>query len=127
MSPDRSPVTRWVQSYVDVWRAPGTERLAEIFTDDASYLPSPWREPIVGLDALAEWWEQERDGPDEQFQLDSDVVAVDGDTAVVRVEVAYGTGSSWRDLWVLRFAPDGRCASFEEWPFSPTQRDGHES
>ena len=54
------------------------------------------------------------------------MVAVDGNTAVVRVEVAYEGDAQWRDLWVLRFAPDGRSAAFEEWPFSPTQRDGHE-
>jgi hypothetical protein len=25
----------------------------------------------------------------------------------------------------LRFAPGGRCASFEEWPFAPDGDDGH--
>lgn len=57
------------------------------------------------------------------------MVAVDGDTAVVRVFVDYRGASSsrWRDLWVLRFTADGRRAAFEEWPFAPGQRDGHES
>jgi hypothetical protein len=32
----------------------------------------------------------------------------------------------WRDLWVIRFDDDGRCVAFEEWPFAPRQRDGHE-
>jgi hypothetical protein len=27
----------------------------------------------------------------------------------------------YRDLWVLRLGTDGRCAHFEEWPFSPGQ------
>jgi len=35
------------------------------------------------------------------------------------------SGRPWRDLWVLRFAADGRCSSFEEWPFAPGQPDGH--
>jgi hypothetical protein len=35
-------------------------------------------------------WEQDRDGPGETFTLASEIVAVDGDTAVVRVEVRYG-------------------------------------
>ena len=25
----------------------------------------------------------------------------------------------YRDLWVIRFAGDGRCAWFEEWPYWP--------
>ena len=32
----------------------------------------------------------------------------------------------WRDLWVIRFDGEGRCVAFEEWPFAPGQRDGHE-
>ncbi|WP_327035397.1 hypothetical protein [Micromonospora ureilytica] len=28
----------------------------------------------------------------------------------------------YRDLWVMRFADDGRCRSFEEWPFWPGQQ-----
>ena len=53
--------------------------------------------------------------------MTSDVVAVDGDTAVVRVEVEYAGAKAtrWRDLWVIRFADDDRCAHFEEWPIAP--------
>ena len=117
----------WVAGYEAAWRTAGTESLAGLFTPDASYSMSPWREPIVGLEALAALWERERDGPDEVFTLTHEAVAIDGDTAVVRLAVDYGrpTGGRWRDLWVLRFAADGRCAAFEEWPFSPGQPDGH--
>jgi hypothetical protein len=57
--------------------------------------------------------------------MTSDVVAADGDTAVLRVEVSYGdpVRQEYRDLWIVRFAADGRCASFEEWPFWPKQPD----
>ena len=59
--------------------------------------------------------------------MTSDIVAVDGATAVVRLAVDYGDpgGRRWRDLWVLRFDDDGRCSAFEEWPFAPGQDDGH--
>ena len=59
--------------------------------------------------------------------MTGEVVAVDGQSAVVRVAVSYGAPvtSSWRDLWVLGFAEDGRCSRFEEWPFRPDQPDGH--
>jgi hypothetical protein len=52
---------------------------------------------------------------------------MDGAVVVVRVDVEYAaTGNSWRDLWILRFAPDGRCSWFEEWPFAPEPPDGHD-
>lgn len=124
---DRTVVERWVARYERLWRMPGTELLAELFVPGASYLPSPWAPPVEGLEAIARFWEAERDGADEVFTMSSEVVAVDGGTAVVRVFVEYGARGSrpWRDLWVLRFATDGRCSSFEEWPFAPGQPDGH--
>jgi ketosteroid isomerase-like protein len=123
---EHSDVRRWVERYEGAWRLAGTEVLAELFTEGASYLVSPWEEPVEGLPAIGALWEAEREGPDEPFTMSPEVVAVEGDTAVVRVQVEYqATGSRWRDLWVLRFADDGRCTTFEEWPFAPDQADGH--
>ncbi|WP_243706393.1 hypothetical protein [Micromonospora sp. KC721] len=55
--------------------------------------------------------------------MTSEVVAVEGDTEVARVEVRYGdpTDQEYRHLWIMCFAKDRRCNSFEEWPFRPTQ------
>lgn len=117
---DHATAEAWVRDYERLWRTPGTDALGEIFTDDATYRTSPWAEPVVGLPALAELWEAERDGPDEQFTLGARVVAVDGGTAVVRVDVRYEpSGDRWRDLWILELDADGRCTSFEEWPIAP--------
>ena len=124
---DRAAVERWVAGYERAWRTPGVEALAELFSPDVSYLPSPWADPIVGLPELGPWWDAGRDGADEPFTMTSEVVAVDGDTAVVRSAVDYRRDgpSRWRDLWILRFDADGRCVGFEEWPFAPDQPDGH--
>ena len=125
---NREDVSRWVRAYESAWRTAGTEALTDLFAPDVVYLPSPWAQPSSGLAALSQFWEAERDGPDEAFELTSDVVALDGSVAVVRVSVAYADATSgrWRDLWVLRFNADGRCTEFEEWPFAPGQGDGHE-
>jgi SnoaL-like domain len=118
---DREHVARWIAAYEDAWRAPGTDALAGIFTLRSTYLQGPYEELVVGLPAIARMWEGERAGPDEVFQMASDIIAVDGDTAVVRVDIGYGdpAAEEYRDLWLVRFAADGRCASFEEWPFWP--------
>ncbi len=124
---DRDAVQQWVTDYERLWRTAGTDGLAGLFAPSAVYLPSPWASPISGLEAIGRFWDAERDGADEVFTMAADVVAVDGDTAVVRVSVTYGEPAvaRWRDLWVLRFDADGRCTGFEEWPFAPDQPDGH--
>jgi ketosteroid isomerase-like protein len=122
---NREQVADWVAAYERAWRAPGTGALAGIFTPDATYRQGPYDEPVTGLPAIAGLWEAERDGPDEAFRMTSEVIAADGSAAVARVEVSYGNPvrQEYRDLWVLRFADDGRCASFEEWPFWPEGPD----
>jgi hypothetical protein len=67
--------------------------------------------------------DEERDGPDEVFTLATDVLAVDGPTAVVRAEVRYGDPlrQEYRDLWIMQLREDGRCSWFEEWPYWPGQ------
>jgi uncharacterized protein (TIGR02246 family) len=124
---DHAAVDRWVVGYERAWRTAGTEGLASLFASDATYLRSPWARILRGVDEIARFWESERDGPDEEFTMSSRVVAVEGDTAVVRVEVDYDrpAGGRWRDLWVLQLDAHGRCRHFEEWPFAPDQPDGH--
>lgn len=124
---NRAAVEAWVREYERLWRTAGTDGLGDLFAAEVTYLTSPWAQPITGLPAVARFWDEGRDGPDESFRLTSEVIAVDGPTAVVRVGVEYDApDGSWRDLWVLRFADDGRCAAFEEWPFAPDQHDGQE-
>jgi uncharacterized protein (TIGR02246 family) len=120
---DLTAVSRWLADYEAAWRAPGTEGLAGIFTDDASYRQSPYMEPVLGLDAIRRMWEEEREGPDEVFTLATQIVAVDGPIAVVRAEVGYcdPVSQEYRDLWLIRLGEDGRCSWFEEWPFWPEQ------
>lgn len=118
---NRAMVSTWLARYETAWQAPGTEGLARIFTNDATYLPSPYETPVVGLDAIRRMWDEERDGPDEVFTLVTDILAVDGPVAVVRAEVHYGdpVRQEYRDLWVMRMCDDGRCTWFEEWPYWP--------
>ncbi len=117
-------VKEWIAAYERAWRTPGTDAVAKIFTPDASYSQGPYREPVVGLPAIGRMWEAERDGPDEAFSMRTEVVAVDGDTAVVRVEVEYGepVTEEYLDMWIIKFAEDGRCRHFEEWPYWPGMR-----
>lgn len=119
----REQVEDWLARYERAWRTSGTEALTGILADDATYRMSPYEEPLVGLAAISEMWEAEREGPDEVFAMESELVALDADTAVVRVAVTYGEPVSreYRDLWVIRFAEDGRALAFEEWPFWPGQ------
>lgn len=116
---DRMSVVAWIEGYERAWRTAGTAGLRELFGEGATYRMSPYEEPARGLAAIETLWERERDRPEEGFEMNCEVIAVEGDTAVARIEVAYARGEQYRDLWIVRFAADGRCREFEEWPFWP--------
>jgi hypothetical protein len=117
----RARVQKWIAAYEEAWRSPETAALDGLFTEAATYQHSPYEPMLEGLSAIKQMWETEREGPDEVFTMSSRLVALDHDTAVVRVEVIYGNPprQEYRDLWIIRFAGDGRCESYEEWPFWP--------
>ncbi len=132
---DRAQLTDWIDRYERAWRTAGTGVLAELFTPDASYSTAPYEDPHRGLEAIAEMWEAERFGPDEAFEMTSEVVAVEGDTGIARVTVEYGEATDkerrlhrqekeYRDLWIVRLSDTGLCSHFEEWPFWPLDQEG---
>ena len=132
---DRAQLTDWIAGYERAWRAPGTDALAALFTADANYSTAPYERPHSGLEAIREMWDAERSGPDESFEMSSEVVATEGDTGVARVEIAYLAREEkkarrnrqrreYRDLWIVRLNDEGLCFHFEEWPFWPPDQKG---
>ena len=121
---DTDAVMAWVAGYERAWREDDLAGLDRLFTDDAQYPTSPYSAPWNGLAAIREHWSD--DGP---FEMSAEPVAVEDRSAVVRVLVRYVAEpqQEYLDLWVLRFAEDGRVEHFEEWaywpdkPFSATQ------
>lgn len=113
---DTDAVMAWVAGYERAWREGDTAGLDRLFTDDARYLHSPYSAPLEGLAAIRERWSD-----DTPFEMTAEPVAVQGRDAVVRVTVQYlgETPQEYRDLWVLRFADDGRASLFEEWAYWP--------
>lgn len=117
------PFLRWIDAYERAWRTPGTAGLHELFHPAATYRAALFDEPLVGLDAIATFWEAEREGPDEVFTLTAAIVAAQGPTAVARLEVRYDRTPErpYRDLWIITLDDRGRATAFEEWPFFPGQ------
>ena len=101
----RAAVMRWVRAYEDGWRSEDRSAVGRLFTDDATYLRSPYAPPLVGHAAIQEFWvDDDEDGS--VFTMTAEPVAVEDVDAVVRVLVSYGepVTQEYRDLWVLRFA-----------------------
>jgi hypothetical protein len=115
---DPDDVMRWVAGYERAWRAGDRQAVTTLFTENARYRTSPYEEPKVGHAAIQAFWLEDEGVT---FTVDAKPVAVEGRDAVVRLEVRYGgpRTQEYRDLWVIRFADDGRAEEFEEWAYWP--------
>ena len=108
----------WVAGYERAWRDGDVSGVTRLFTEDARYRTSPYSEPKVGHAEIQAFW---LDDEGRTFEVTAEPIAVEERRAVVRLEVRYGdpVPQEYRDLWVLRFAPDGRVEDFEEWAYWP--------
>lgn len=125
---DRDQFRRWIAGYERAWRSPGTRLLADLFTEDAVYLHSPYAQAVRPRTAIERDWEEQRAGPDEIFSMQAEVLAVaddhpDGPLGIARVVVRYGepVRQEYLDIWLVWFDATGRARRFEEWPFWPDQ------
>ncbi|MGI8994901.1 MAG: nuclear transport factor 2 family protein [Nocardioidaceae bacterium] len=111
-------VMRWVTGYERAWRDGDLDAVERLFTVEARYRPSPYDQSEVGHDAIKAFW---LDDVGEVFSMEAEPVATEGRHAVVRVKVRYGdpVRQEYLDLWVIRFADDGRAEDFEEWAYWP--------
>jgi SnoaL-like domain len=115
---DRSGLMAWVAEYERAWREEDVGGVERLFTEAARYRPSPYAASEFGHDAIKTFWLADAG---QTFTMSAWPVAVEGDQAVVRVDVAYGppAAQEYRDVWLLRFAADGRVEDFEEWAYWP--------
>ena len=116
---DIEKVLEWVRGYERAWREVDLDAVETLFTEQAHYRASPYEPDIVGHDAIKRFWPEDEDGTD--FTMSAQPIAVQERSAVVRVLVNYrgAKPQEYRDLWVLRFAADGRVEDFEEWAYWP--------
>jgi uncharacterized protein (TIGR02246 family) len=120
---DRMGVERWIESYRRAWETDDASDVASLFTDDATYKPYPWPRERVGWqgrDEIVEKWIGRGDSKI-GWRFEHEILAVEGDTAVVEGWTSYdrGEGEPWDEayanVWVIRFAEDGRARQFIEW------------
>jgi ketosteroid isomerase-like protein len=116
---DRGHVSRWLDEYIEAWRSNDRDRIAALFSDDVSYRYYPYKDPVVGAQAVADAWLADQDDPD-GWTASYEPIAVDGNVAVATGESVYtdpdGTvREAFDNCFVIRFGDDGLCREFTEY------------
>jgi ketosteroid isomerase-like protein len=105
--------------YIRAWDSNDPDDIRALFTPDAAYLTAPFAEPRTGIEAIVGGWLDDRDEPGD-YEFRWSLAGLDGDLAFVEGVTTYhakgdNAERSYSNLWVIRFAGDGRASSFTEW------------
>ena len=109
-------VSAWIEAYVRAWRERNADAVVAIFTEDAVYRSSPFREPHVGSDGIRAYWERVTSGQ-QGFDLRFGAPVVEGNRAAVEwwaIVEEQGEATTYPGILMLRFADDGRCEELRE-------------
>ena len=109
-------VGEWIAEYGRAWRERDADEVVHLFTEDAVYRSSPFREPHVGWDGVRAYWKQATATQDE-IDLRFGVPVAAGNRAAVEWWAAMkdeGEEITLPGILILRFAPDGRCEELRE-------------
>ena len=117
---ERASVQAWLDRYVDAWQRNEAEPIQALFTDDAVYRFAPFGDENVarGREEIIKGWLDNPD-PTGTWEAHYEPFAVDGDRAVAvgtsHYLPAHPAGNRvYHNVYLLDFAPDGRCSSFTE-------------
>jgi YD repeat-containing protein len=120
---DHTNVRKWLNDYVNAWKTYDPAAIGALFTEDATYRYNPFDEPVRGREAIVASWLENRDPPN-TYSAEYQPIAVNGNTAVSNGHSLYYDADGklvrqFDNIFVLRFAEDGRCADFCEWYMKP--------
>lgn len=109
-------VNAWMDQYISAWTSNRPEDIRALFTEDAVYATRPSTEaPWTGHDEIVAGWISAGDTP-QDWTFEWTLLGQDGNLAFVQGLTTYLNGQpSYDNLWVIRFAPDGRASEFTEW------------
>ena len=110
---DRKYFEDWIQGYIKAWTSNKAEDIAALFSVEAEYYTLPFRDAYEGRQAIVDFWIKRDDQPDD-WQLEYDWLAVEGDTGVLRGLSTYDK-SVYSNIWLIKLNEVGRCYEFREW------------
>jgi ketosteroid isomerase-like protein len=115
----RAEFEHWLERYRAAWTTDDPQQIGALFTEEATYSPWPFSKPWEGREAIVAKW-IERGDSKHPWRFESELVAVEGDTGVVKGLTTYPAHDdeaedAYSNIWMIRLEPDGRARSFAEW------------
>jgi SnoaL-like domain len=105
----------WMDGYVLAWSSNDEDHIRALFTDDAIYDPQVEGGEWDGIEEIVANW-QDIDDQEDNWDFEWLPLVETDELAVITGRTNYfEPAATYRNLFVIRFADDGRCVDFTEW------------
>jgi hypothetical protein len=116
---DETAFGSWLDAYGRVWEGGDKENVRALYTEDVRYYETPFDEPLQGVEAVY-GYAAEAGTAQKDIRFWHEPLAVIGDTGIARwgasfVRVPSGVKVELDGMFMISFAPDGRCRELREW------------
>jgi ketosteroid isomerase-like protein len=123
-------LAEWIESYRRAWEENDADLVLTLFTEDASYRSSPFRQPSLGHEGIRAYWERAA-GSQRGVEVWMGEPVVEGNVVVVEWWTTMEDGDEGEvtlpGCLLLQLAPDGRCFDLREyWNVEGGRRPPHE-
>ena len=107
-------LTNWMNGYLRAWESNDPDDVRALFAPHAKYLYEPFGTPFEGQETIVTEWLKRADEPGDASFTWAPLVETD-DVSIIQGEARYKGDRNYSNLWVIRFADDGRATEFTEW------------
>ena len=109
----------WMDAYGEASRKNNPQASADLFTLDAKYFESPFTAPIVGQDAILQYWEKGARNLRDKASV-YQILSIDGNLGMARwqanyVDVNSGNHIALDCIFMVEFDGNQKCRVFREW------------
>ena len=116
---DAESFRTWLEAYRKAWETRDPRAVRELFSEQAVYVERPYREPLRGADAIAEYWSGIAETQDD-VHVQVEPLAVAGDVGIAHWWASFRRMPSGKRVHLdgvlaATFAADGTCRLFREW------------
>ena len=105
-------IEAWANRYFEAWKSNDPALVASLFTADAVYYYGPFREPARGREEIVRRWVS--NPPSNDVRSAHEVIAVNGDTAVIHWSVSFD-GTAMDGVLIVKLDDAGDCYEHREW------------
>ena len=111
---------KWLDAYGAAWEAGDSQAVIELFADDAEYYETPFDAPMVGKDAIHQYWSEGAGESQKDVHFSYEAIDIVESTGLAQwratfIRVPSGIHVELDGFLLAEFDSAGNCSLFREW------------